>query len=188
MVATVQVYEHMKKRLVSQLIECQLKSRSLKEQLKAITFKVEDIDRRNIESYEKYGDAQLELSELYKTIDKTMEMWNEELSMRKEWAEQRVKFELFCAEQLEVTQALELKAKGDMSEAEEKAFQARNRFKVATNKILIIKNHQTEQMCEMESKRILLAFKNIGVDSDVCIMPLSLIYLLFISSHHLPLI
>ena len=32
--------------------------------------------------------------------------------------------------------------------------------------MLIARNHQIEQMCEMESKRLLMAFKSIGVDIE----------------------
>ncbi len=58
----------------------------MKENLKEVASRLRELERRNIESYEKYGAAQADLAELHKNIDQTMEMWNEELSRRKEWA------------------------------------------------------------------------------------------------------
>ncbi len=80
------VHDHMKKRLVAQRIESQLKSRAMKENLKEVASRLRELERRNIESYEKYGAAQADLADLHKNIDQTMEMWNEELARRKEWA------------------------------------------------------------------------------------------------------
>ncbi len=67
-------------------------------------------------------------------------------------SDQRLKFEKFCSEQLERAKDLELKVKGDLSEAEERRFVAKNRFQIAKNKVLIQRNHQIDQNCEIESK------------------------------------
>lgn len=124
-IMTHQIYEHMRKRLMAEIVEEKKRNHALQDRLNSENIRNADLKRQHIAVGEALGKSLAQLAKLRKDVEHELFLWREEIKDRENWAKQKQGFEDFLAQQMARQQKLAASASADSKEEPSQGSDAR---------------------------------------------------------------